>query len=40
MNFARHQQEEGESQGYNNPVDTSDELSLMSLKTSQEAEKV
>uniref|UniRef100_A0A8D3AFJ7 P-type phospholipid transporter n=1 Tax=Scophthalmus maximus TaxID=52904 RepID=A0A8D3AFJ7_SCOMX len=40
VNFARHQQEEGESQGYNNPVDTSDELSLMSLKTSQEAEKV
>ncbi|XP_070785696.1 phospholipid-transporting ATPase ABCA1-like [Enoplosus armatus] len=40
VNFARHQHEETDSQAYDNPVDTSDELPLESVKTSQEAEKV
>ncbi|KAG7243353.1 hypothetical protein INR49_011809 [Caranx melampygus] len=40
VNFARHQHGEEDSQGYDNPVDTSDELPLQSMKTSQEAEKV
>nr|XP_019951231.1 PREDICTED: ATP-binding cassette sub-family A member 1-like isoform X2 [Paralichthys olivaceus] len=38
VNFARHQHIEEEAQGYDNPVDTSDEQP--SLKNSQEAEKV
>ncbi|XP_019951227.2 phospholipid-transporting ATPase ABCA1 isoform X1 [Paralichthys olivaceus] len=38
VNFARHQHIEEEAQGYDNPVDTSDEQP--SLKNSQDAEKV
>ncbi|XP_039678841.1 phospholipid-transporting ATPase ABCA1-like [Perca fluviatilis] len=40
VNFARHQHGEEDSKAYYNAVDTSDELPLQSLKTSQEAEKV
>uniref|UniRef100_A0A4W6E0C7 P-type phospholipid transporter n=1 Tax=Lates calcarifer TaxID=8187 RepID=A0A4W6E0C7_LATCA len=40
VNFAKHQHGEEESQAYDNAVDTSDELPLQSVKTSQEAEKV
>ncbi|XP_044040431.1 phospholipid-transporting ATPase ABCA1-like isoform X2 [Siniperca chuatsi] len=40
VNFARHQHGDKDSQAYVNPVDTSDELPLESVKTSQEAEKV
>ncbi|GLD53698.1 ATP-binding cassette sub-family A member 1-like isoform X1 [Lates japonicus] len=40
VNFAKHQHGEEVSQAYDNPVDTSDELPLQSVKTSQEAEKV
>ncbi|KAM9335582.1 phospholipid-transporting ATPase ABCA1 [Symphorus nematophorus] len=39
VNFAKDQHAE-DSQAYDNPVDTSDELPLQSVKTSQEAEKV
>nr|XP_046235853.1 phospholipid-transporting ATPase ABCA1-like isoform X1 [Scatophagus argus] len=38
VNFARHQHAENDSRAYENPVDTSDELPLRSVKTSQEAE--
>ncbi|XP_078132551.1 phospholipid-transporting ATPase ABCA1 isoform X4 [Sander vitreus] len=40
VNFARHQHGEEDSKAYYNAVDTSDELPLQSVKTSQEAEKV
>lgn len=40
VNFAKHQHGEKDSQAYDNPVDTSDELPLKSLKTSHDAEKV
>lgn len=40
VNFARHQHAEEDSQAHDNAVDTSDELPLESLKTSQEAEQV
>ncbi|XP_028420639.1 ATP-binding cassette sub-family A member 1 isoform X1 [Perca flavescens] len=40
VNFARHQHGEEDSKAYDNAVDTSDELPLQSVKTSQEAEKV
>uniref|UniRef100_UPI0037E7D1F5 phospholipid-transporting ATPase ABCA1 n=1 Tax=Semicossyphus pulcher TaxID=241346 RepID=UPI0037E7D1F5 len=36
VNFARHQHGENDSQAYDNPVDTSDELPLESVKTIQE----
>uniref|UniRef100_A0A3Q3Q5W3 ABC transporter domain-containing protein n=1 Tax=Monopterus albus TaxID=43700 RepID=A0A3Q3Q5W3_MONAL len=38
VNFARHQHGEEESQAYDNPVDTSDELPLQPVKTSKEVE--
>uniref|UniRef100_A0A667YE17 P-type phospholipid transporter n=1 Tax=Myripristis murdjan TaxID=586833 RepID=A0A667YE17_9TELE len=38
VNFARHQHDEEDTQAYDNPVDTSDELPLSSVKTSQAAE--
>ncbi|XP_031140894.1 phospholipid-transporting ATPase ABCA1-like isoform X1 [Sander lucioperca] len=40
VNFARHQHGEEDSKAYYNAVDTSDELPLQSVKTSQEAERV
>ncbi|XP_070711035.1 phospholipid-transporting ATPase ABCA1-like [Pempheris klunzingeri] len=40
VNFARHQHGEKDSQAYDNPVDTSDELPFAIVKTSQSAEKV
>ncbi|XP_062240484.1 phospholipid-transporting ATPase ABCA1-like [Platichthys flesus] len=40
VNFARHQHIEEEAQGYDNPVDTTDEKPLSSRKISQDAEKV
>uniref|UniRef100_A0A8C4INI3 P-type phospholipid transporter n=1 Tax=Dicentrarchus labrax TaxID=13489 RepID=A0A8C4INI3_DICLA len=40
VSFARHQHVENDSQAYENLVDTSDEIPLESVKTSQEAEKV
>uniref|UniRef100_UPI003AADC61F phospholipid-transporting ATPase ABCA1-like n=1 Tax=Centroberyx gerrardi TaxID=166262 RepID=UPI003AADC61F len=39
VNFARHQHDE-DSQAYENPVDTSDELPMRSVRSSQEAENV
>ncbi|XP_047448746.1 phospholipid-transporting ATPase ABCA1-like isoform X2 [Mugil cephalus] len=40
VNFARHQQGEEDAGAYDNPVDTSDELPVESMKTFQVAEKV
>ncbi|XP_059210648.1 phospholipid-transporting ATPase ABCA1-like [Centropristis striata] len=40
VNFARHQHGEEDSQAYDNAVDTSDEMPLESVKTSQEPEKL
>lgn len=40
VNFARLQHGEDDSQAYVNAVDTSDELPMESLKTSQEAQEV
>ncbi|XP_041821372.1 phospholipid-transporting ATPase ABCA1-like [Chelmon rostratus] len=40
VNFAKDQHTEKDSQAYDNPVDTSDELPLQSLTTSQETETV
>uniref|UniRef100_A0A3Q3WL83 ABC transporter domain-containing protein n=1 Tax=Mola mola TaxID=94237 RepID=A0A3Q3WL83_MOLML len=40
VNFARHQHLEEDSQAYDNPVDTSDELPLQSMKASGLAETV
>lgn len=40
VNFARHQHLEEDSQAYDNPVDTSDELPLQSVKASGLAETV
>lgn len=37
VNFAKEQHEEDESQAYDNPVDTSDELPLQFVRTSEEA---
>ncbi|XP_056298859.1 phospholipid-transporting ATPase ABCA1-like [Pseudoliparis swirei] len=38
VNFAKHQHGEENSQAYDNAVDTSDEMPMKSMKTSQEAE--
>uniref|UniRef100_A0A7N9AR62 P-type phospholipid transporter n=1 Tax=Mastacembelus armatus TaxID=205130 RepID=A0A7N9AR62_9TELE len=40
VNFAKHQHGEEDSQAYDNPVDTSDELPPPSVKTSGEAQKM
>uniref|UniRef100_A0A8C2X200 P-type phospholipid transporter n=1 Tax=Cyclopterus lumpus TaxID=8103 RepID=A0A8C2X200_CYCLU len=40
VNFARHQHGEENSQAYDNAVDTSDEMPMQCVKTSQEAEMV
>ncbi|KAK2863192.1 hypothetical protein Q5P01_002725 [Channa striata] len=40
VNFAKDQHGEEDSGGYDNPVDTSDELPLQSVKTSAEAVKL
>ncbi|KAL7375204.1 hypothetical protein ABVT39_013723 [Epinephelus coioides] len=40
VNFAKHQHGEEDSKAYDNTVDTSDELPLESVETSQESEKV
>lgn len=40
VNFARHQHAEEDSEAYDNPVDTSDELPLRSVRTSQDAKNV
>ncbi|KAI3376454.1 hypothetical protein L3Q82_016915 [Scortum barcoo] len=40
VNFARHQHGEKDSEVYDNPVDTSDELPMESVKTSRDAERV
>uniref|UniRef100_A0A8C2X320 P-type phospholipid transporter n=1 Tax=Cyclopterus lumpus TaxID=8103 RepID=A0A8C2X320_CYCLU len=40
VNFARHQHGEENSQAYDNAVDTSDEMPMQCVKTSQEAEMI
>lgn len=40
VNFAKDQHGEEDSQAYDNPVDTSDELPLQSVRTSEEAVKM